>query len=185
MNRASQWPEEMQALRRISLDCGLTEALKWGKPCYQYNDANIVVIQGFKAYCALLFFKGFLMKDPNGILVKTGPNTRVGRQIRFMNVPAIRKVERVLKTYVREAIEVEKSGAKSDPKEKGKLLLPEELMKQFKADPKLKAAFHQLTPGRQRGYAFYFSAAKQSETRLSRIEKCRAQILKCKGINDR
>ena len=184
LSRAKQWREETEQLRRILLDCSLTEELKWGKPCYAFEGANVIVIQGFKAYCALLFFKGFMLKDPHGILVKTGVNTRVGRQIRFTDIREIVKMESVLKTYIQQAIAVEKSGLNVDPPKSAEPKMPEELQKRLREDPAFKKAFKALTPGRQRGYSFYISGAKQSKTRASRIEKCRPQILKGKGFNE-
>ncbi|MDB5226754.1 MAG: hypothetical protein JWN78_947 [Bacteroidota bacterium] len=185
LSKATKRREEMEKLRMIILDCGLTEELKWGQPCYTFQNSNIVLIQGFKEYCALLFFKGVLLKDPNGILIKTGENTRVGRQIRFNNVREIIELKSILKIYINKAIEVEKSGLKMTSKEKTKLIFPEEFQKKLNKMPALKAAFDVLTPGRQRGYHLYFSAPKQSKTRESRIEKCIPQILNGKGINDR
>ena len=185
LSKAKHWQEEMEKLRMIILDCGLTEELKWGKPCYAFQNSNIIVIQGFKEYCALLFFKGVLLSDPNGILVKTGPNTRVGRQIRFTDIREIVKRKATLKAYIFQAIELEKAGLKVDPKVRSEVTLPEELKKKLNKIPALKAAFNTLTPGRQRGYIFYFSAPKQSKTRESRIEKSMPQILKGKGLNDR
>lgn len=184
LNQAKSRREEMEKLRRISLDCGLTEELKWGKPCYAFENSNVVIIQGFKAYCALLFFKGVLLKDPERILKKTGPNTQVGRQIRFTNVQEIIKLEPVLKAYIRQAIEVEKAGLKVHIPDKPGIKFPEEFQKKLDEDAALKAAFGALTPGRQRAYVFYFSGAKQSKTREARIEKCRQQILAGKGLND-
>jgi uncharacterized protein YdeI (YjbR/CyaY-like superfamily) len=178
-----QWQEVMIKLRKIILDCGLTEELKWSKPCYSFEGSNIVIIQGFKAYCALLFFKGYMLKDPKSILVKTGENTRVGRQIRFTSAGEVVKMASVLKAYIKQAIEVEKSGVKVDL-EKPKIVLPEELQKKLREVPALKTAFEALTPGRQRGYIFYFSAAKQSKTREARIEKCMDLILDGKGFYD-
>jgi len=184
ISEATQWREETRKLRAILLDCGLTEELKWGKPCYAFEGSNVVVIQGFKAYCALLFFKGVLLKDPKGILVKTGENTRVGRQIRFTDAREIVKMESTLKAYIQQAIEVEKAGLKVDPEEEPKLNIPNELRKKMAAMPAFKKAFYALTPGRQRAYGFYFSGAKQSQTREARIEKCLPQILKGKGLYD-
>jgi len=184
IRRAKNWQEEIKKLRIIILDCGLTEELKWGKPCYTFQNSNIVVIQGFKEYCALLFFKGVLLKDPNHILVKTGPNTRVGRQIRFTNVREMTKKGTTLKAYIRQAVEIEKAGLKVNV-EKNPEPIPEELHSKLKEIPALKTAFDKLTPGRQRGYIFYFSAPKQSKTRESRIEKCMPQILQGRGLNDR
>ncbi len=183
ISRARQWQKETEKLRMIILDCGLTEELKWGKPCYQFQKTNILVIQGFKEYFALLFLKGVLLHDPNGILVKTGENTRVGRQIRFANVREIVKLEPIVKAYIYEAIEVEKAGLKVGAK-KVTEPIPEEFQKKLNKTPALKAAFKALTPGRQRGYIFYFSAPKQSKTRVSRIEKSMPQILHGKGLND-
>jgi len=174
----------MEQLRLVILDSGLTEELKWGKPCYAFQETNVVIIQGFKAYCALLFFKGVLLKDPNGILVKTGENTRVGRQIRFTNVREIVQMETILKAYINQAIEVEKAGLKVDLEKNIELLLPEEFQRKLNESPALRAAFDALTPGRQRAYSFYFSAPKQSKTRESRVEKCTRRILKGKGLND-
>lgn len=183
--KAKIWQKETQKLRRIILDCQLTEELKWGQPCYAFQKSNVVLIQGFKEYCALLFFKGVLLKDPNGILKKTGVNTRVGRQIRFTNVQEIVEMEPILKSYIHQAIEVEKAGVKVAPPKKSELKLPPEFQSKLKSDSVLKVAFAALTPGRQRAYSFYFSAPKQSKTRESRIEKCRRQILKGKGLDDR
>lgn len=186
LSNANQWPREMAALRNILLDCGLTEELKWGKPCYTFQQKNIVVIQGFKDYCALLFFKGFLLSDANGILVKTGKNTRVGRQARFTTVREIVALEPVLKAYVYEAIEVEKAGLKVSVEAPADPIIPAEFQDQLSAPggAALKAAFEALTPGRQRAYIYYFSAPKQSKTRSARIEKCIAQILNGKGLTD-
>jgi uncharacterized protein YdeI (YjbR/CyaY-like superfamily) len=184
LNEATQWQEETKKLRRIIFDCGLTEELKWSKPCYSFEDKNVVIIQGFKAYCALLFFKGYLLNDPEGILVKTGENTRVGRQIRFTGVQEIAKMEKILKAYIRQAVEVEKSGAKGDLEKTAEPAVPEELQKKLREIPALKTAFAALTPGRQRAYIFYFSQPKQSKTRESRIEKCMDLILDGKGLND-
>ncbi|HEX3933343.1 MAG TPA: YdeI/OmpD-associated family protein [Puia sp.] len=182
--RAQKWPREMKKLRAIALDCGLTEEIKWGKPCYSFEGKNIVVIQGFKEYCAFLFFKGYLLSDNKGILVKTGENTVVGRQARFTDVKEITKVEPILTTYIYEAIEVERSGVKAAPKKAPPLALPEEFQQKLAALPALKKAFNALTPGRQRAYSFYFSQPKQSATRASRVEKCLQQILHGKGLND-
>jgi uncharacterized protein YdeI (YjbR/CyaY-like superfamily) len=184
IGKANKWQKEMQKLRTIILECGLTEELKWGKPCYAYQKTNIVVIQGFKEYFALLFFKGFLLKDPHGILIKTGENTRVGRQIRFANVREIVELAPVVKAYIYEAIEVEKAGVKTSSKKTEEPKIPEELNNKFSKMPALKTAFHALTPGRQRAYIFYFSAPKQSKTRESRVEKYSKHILHGKGLND-
>ncbi len=185
ISKAQKWQPESKKLRKILLDCGLTETLKWGKPCYMFQENNIIVIQGFKEYCALLFFKGVLLNDPHGILLKTGENTRVGRQIRFTHVREIVEMEPVLKTYIYQAIEVEKAGLKVEPKKHGELILAEEFIDHLAKQPALKNAFESLTPGRQRAYNLFFSAPKQSKTRSSRVEKCIKQILQGKGLNDR
>jgi uncharacterized protein YdeI (YjbR/CyaY-like superfamily) len=185
LSKVKNWREEIEKLRMIILGCGLAEKLKWGKPCYAFQERNVVIIQGFKKYCALLFFKGVLLKDTNGILVKTGENTRVGRQVRFTNVQEIVKVGTILKAYIYQAIEVEKAGLKVDTVENTELALPAEFQKKLDEIPSLKAAFDTLTPGRQRAYSFYFSAPKQSKTRASRVEKWMRQILSGKGLNDR
>ncbi|BFH62927.1 YdeI/OmpD-associated family protein [Paenibacillus azoreducens] len=184
VGRATKWHEEMEKLRTILLDCQLTEELKWGKPCYTFQDSNIVIIQGFKEYFALLFFKGALLTDPHGILVKTGENTKVGRQIRFNNTEEIVQMEPVLRAYIDEAIEVEKAGLKVEIKNT-ELDIPEEFQDKLDENPALKTAFYALTPGRQRAYAIYFSAPKQSKARESRVEKCIRQILDGKGLHDR
>jgi uncharacterized protein YdeI (YjbR/CyaY-like superfamily) len=184
LSKAQNWQKEMKKLRMVLLDCGLTEELKWGKPCYVFQKSNIVVIQGFKEYCAILFFKGVLLNDPNGVLVKTGENTRVGRQIRFNSVREIVEIEPVLKAYIYEAIEVEKAGLKVPLKNGPEPVLPVEFKNKLEKSPALKGAFKALTPGRQKAYIFYFSAPKQAKTREARVEKCVKQILKGKGLND-
>jgi uncharacterized protein YdeI (YjbR/CyaY-like superfamily) len=181
LRRAKKCQEEMEKLRRISLGCGLTEELKWGKPCYTFQKSNIVIIQGFKEFCALLFCKGALLNDPNGILKKFG--WQAARRIPFTNVREIVEMEPILKTYIREAIEAERAGLEVNFK-KNPEPIPEEFQNKLDEIPALKAAFDALTPGRQRGYILYFSAAKQSKTRESRVEKCMRQILKGKGLND-
>lgn len=181
LKRAKKWEKEMDKLRRISLGCGLTEELKWGKPCYTFQKSNIVIIQGFKEFCALLFCKGALLKDPHGILNKFG--WQAARRIPFTEVREIVEMEPILKAYIHEAIEAEKAGLKVEFKKKTEPI-PEELQNKLDEIPALKAAFDALTPGRQRGYILYFSAAKQTKTRESRIEKCMRQILKGKGLND-
>ena len=182
--KAKTWQKELEQLRSIVLDCGLTEELKWGCPCYTFEKKNIVLIHVFKEYCAYLFFKGALLNDANRILVQQTKNVQSARQVRFINVREIVKLERILKAYIYEAIEVEKAGLKVDLKQKAELEFPEEFQKKLKENPRLKTAFNALTPGRQRAYNLYFSAAKQSKTRESRIEKYIPQILKGKGIND-
>jgi len=181
LRRAKKCQEEMEKLRRISLGCGLTEELKWGKPCYTFQKSNIVIIQGFKEFCALLFCKGALLNDPNGILKKFG--WQAARRIPFTNVREIVEMEPILKTYIREAIEAERAGLEVNFK-KNPEPIPKEFQNKLDEIPALKAAFDALTPGRQRGYILYFSAAKQSKTRESRVEKCMRQILKGKGLND-
>ena len=183
LRETEKWRKETEALRAIALSCGLAEELKWGKPCYTFRDHNIIIIQGFKEYCALMFCKGSLLKDPQGILQKPGEHTQAGRQIRFTQAQDIAALASVVKAYIQEAIAAEKSGLevvfKKTPEP-----IPHELQQQFKATPALKTAFFALTPGRQRAYLLYFSAAKQSKTRESRIEKCRRQILRGKGLTD-
>jgi len=184
LRKAKKWQEETKKLRTIILGCQLTEELKWGKPCYALQEKNIVLIQGFKEYCALLFFKGALLKDAKGILVRIGENTQAGRQIRFTNVREVVEMQTILKAYIDEAIRVEKSGLKVNLKKSTDFSIPEEFQNKLNDIPALKAAFDALTPGRQRAYIFYFSAAKQSKTRESRVEKCMQQILNGKGLND-
>ena len=183
LRKSKKWQQEMEKLRMIILDCQLTEELKWGKPCYTFQKSNIVILQGFKEFCALLFCKGALLNDPNGILEKPGENTQAARRIPFTNVREIVEMEPVLKAYINEAIEAEKAGLKVNFK-KNPEPIPEEFQNKLDEIPALKAAFDALTPGRQRGYILYFSAAKQSKTRESRIEKCMHQIFKGKGLND-
>jgi uncharacterized protein YdeI (YjbR/CyaY-like superfamily) len=185
LGRVKKWQAELEKLRTIILDCHLTEELKWGAPCYTFQNSNIVLIRGFKEYCALLFFKGALLSDAHGILVKPGEHTQAGRQIRFTNVPEIVQMEPVLKAYIHEAIEVEKAGLKVDFKRKTELVFPEEFQRKLDDDPALKAAFDALTPGRQRAYNLYFSAPKQSKTRASRVERYVQRILDGKGLRDR
>jgi len=184
LRKAKKWQEELKKLRMIILDCQLTEELKWGKPCYTFQKSNIVIIQGFKEYCALLFFKGALLNDANGILIKPGKNTQAGRQIRFTNVREIVEMETILKAYIYEAIEVEKAGLKVNFKKTTEFIIPEEFQNRLDEIPALKTAFDALTPGRQRAYILYFSAPKQSKTRESRVEKSMQQILNGKGLND-
>ena len=182
--RAKKWQEEFEKLRMIILDCGLTEELKWGVPCYTFEKRNIVLIHGFKEYCALLFFKGALLKDAKGILIQQTKNVQAARQIRFTNVRAIVKLKPILKAYIYEAIEVEKAGLKVSFKRTSDFIIPEEFQNKLDKIPALKTAFYALTPGRQRAYIFYFSQPKQSRTRESRVEKCMRQILNGKGLND-
>jgi len=182
--KAGKWREEFGKLRRIVLECELTEELKWGKPCYTFQKNNIVLIHGFKEYCALLFFKGALLQDAKGILIQQTENVQAARQIRFTNLREIVEMEPILKAYIAQAIEVEKAGLKVSFKKASEFILPEEFQKKLDELPVLKTAFNALTPGRQRGYILYFSAPKQSKTRASRVEKCLQQILKGKGLND-
>jgi len=183
-SKAKEWQEEFEKLRVIVLDCGLTEELKWGCPCYTFEKRNIVLIHGFKEYCALLFFKGALLNDANGILIQQTENVQAARQIRFTNVREIEKLKPTLKAYVYEAIEVEQAGLRVGLKKTTAFKRPEEFQSKLDEIPALKKAFYALTPGRQRGYLLYFSAPKQSKTRESRVEKCVQQILNGKGLND-
>jgi uncharacterized protein YdeI (YjbR/CyaY-like superfamily) len=183
-SKAKQWQEELKKLRMIVLDCELAEELKWGVPCYTFNKTNIVLIHIFKEYCALLFFKGALLKDAKGILIQQTKNVQAARQIRFTNVREIAELEPVVKAYINEAIEVEKAGLKVNFKKTSEFTIPEEFQKKLNTIPALKTAFDALTPGRQKAYIFYFSAPKQSKTRESRVEKCMPQILNGKGLND-
>ena len=171
-------------MRTIVLDCGLTEELKWGVPCYTFQKSNIVLIHVFKEYCALLFFKGALLNDANGILIQQTKNVQAARQIRFTNVREIVKMKAILKAYIYEAIEVEKAGLKVNLKKTAEFSIPEEFQKKLDKNAALKTAFNALTPGRQRAYLLHFSAPKQSKTRESRVEKCMQQILNGKGLND-
>lgn len=178
------WHEEFEKLRTIILDCGLMEELKWGQPCYTYQNRNIVLIHGFKEYCALLFFKGALLNDPEGILIQQTKNVQVPRQIRFTTVKEVVKMKSILKAYIFEAIEVEKAGLKVKLKKTSEYSIPSEFQKKLNKSATLKTAFNALTPGRQRGYILYFSQPKLATTRESRIEKSIKQILKGKGLND-
>ena len=184
IGRAKQWREEFEKLRAISLASGLTEELKWGKPCYTFETTNVLIIQGFKEYCALMFCKGSLLKDAKRILKAPGENSQAARQARFTTVGEIVALERTLKAYIQEAIAAEKGGLKVAYKKITEHKLPAELQTAFEKDPTFKAAFRALTPGRQRGYLLHFSGAKQSATRMARIEKCAPQILQGKGLND-
>lgn len=184
LKRSKHWQEEFETLREIVLDFPLTEEVKWGQACYTSEGKNVVLIHGFKEYCALLFFKGALLKDPNGILIQQTENVQSGRQIRFTSVRQIVAMKPILKAYIQEAIEVEKAGLKVKLKKTSDFKVPEEFQNKLNESPALKKAFAALTPGRQRGYLFYFSAAKQSKTREARAEKCIPQILKGKGLDD-
>ena len=184
LTKEKKWKEEFEKLRGIILDCELTEELKWGVPCYTFQSGNVVLIHGFKEYCAILFINGALLKDAQGILIQQTENVQAARQIRFTNVQEIVAMEAILKDYIYEAIEVEKSGLKVDFKKNTEFIIPEELQNKFDQIPALKTAFEALTPGRQRAYIFYFSQPKQSKTRESRVEKSVEQILNGKGLND-
>lgn len=184
LSNATKWREETEILRMISLDCGLNEELKWRKPCYTFPGSNIVIVQGFKEYCALMFFKGVLLNDAKDILIKPGENSQAQRQLRFTDVREIEEMEPIIKDYIYEAIEVEKDGLEVNFKKQKDLIIPEELQYKFDEIPALKTAFEALTPGRQRAYILYFSQAKQSKTRETRIEKYIQQILNGKGLND-
>ena len=182
--KESRWQKEYEQLRTIILDCGLMEELKWGCPCYTYQNSNIVLLHGFKEYCALLFFKGALLNDPNSILIQQTENVQAARQIRFTSSREIVKMEKILKAYIYEAIEVEKAGLKVNFKKTSEFKIPEEFQKQLNKSSALKKSFDALTPGRQRAYIFYFSQPKQSKTRESRIEKYTKHILDGKGLDD-
>ncbi len=182
--KEKKWQEEFKKLRQIILDCRLTEELKWGQPCYSLDGANVVLMHGFKEYCALLFMKGALLKDSKGILIRQTENVQSGRQIRFTNAQEIGKLEKTLKSYINEAIQIEKAGLKVELKKTADYEVPEEFQGRLDALPPLKAAFDALTPGRQRAYLFYFSQPKQSKTRESRIEKFIPRILDGMGLDD-
>jgi len=182
--RAGKWYKELEQLRTIALSCGLDEKLKWGCPCYTYQDSNIVLIHVFKEYCAYLFFKGALLSDANGILIQQTKNVQSARQIRFTNPREIVKMKTVLKAYIYEAIEVEKAGLKVKLKTTSEYKIPEEFQKKLDKNKALKTAFKELTPGRQRAYIFHFSQPKQSKTREARVEKYMKHILNGKGLND-
>lgn len=183
-NKAKKWQAELEQLRMMVLDCLLTEDLKWGVPCYTFQHNNILLIHTFKEYCAVLFFKGALLQDAEGILVQQTENVQAARQIRFTSVEQIVEMEATLKTYIYEAIEVEKAGLKVELKKTTEFTIPEEFQHKLAEIPALKTAFHALTPGRQRAYLLHFSAPKQAKTREARIEKCMAKILDGKGLDD-
>lgn len=184
LNKEKKWKEEFEKLRELILDCGLTEDLKWGQPCYTLGKSNIVLIHGFKEYCALLFFKGALLKDVKRILVQQTENVQAARQIRFTNVQDIVKLQSTIKTYIKEAIKVEKTGLTVEFKQTTEFAIPEEFQTQLAKLPALKTAFNALTPGRQRAYLLYFSAAKLSKTRAARVEKSVPKILDGKGLDE-
>ncbi len=183
-NKSEKWQKELAELRTIVLDCGLTEELKWGVPCYTFQKSNVVLIHVFKEYCALLFVKGALLNDADGILVQQTENVQAARQIRFTHVREIIKQKDILKTYIFEALEVEKAGLTVELKKTSEFKMPEEFQNVLDNMPELKTAFYNLTPGRQRGYLLHFSQAKQAKTRTARVEKCTPQILEGKGLND-
>ncbi len=183
-SKAKKWQEELEQLRAIVLDCGLTEELKWGVPTYTFEDSNIVLVHVFKEYCALLFFKGALLKDTKGILVQQTKNVQAARQLRFTDAKEIVKLKASIKAYIHEAVAVERAGLKVELKKTDEFNMPEEFQNKLDENANLKKAFHALTPGRQRGYLLYFSQPKQSATRVSRVEKSIKQILDGKGLND-
>ena len=183
-DKAQKWQKEIELLRTIVLDCGLTEVLKWGVPCYMNEKSNIVLIHVFKDYCAVLFFKGALLNDAQGILVQQTKNVQSARQMRFTNVQEVGKMKKILKAYIYEAIEIEKAGLKVHLKKPAEFAMAEEFKQKLNKSAALKKAFEALTPGRQRGYLLHFSAPKQSKTRAARVEKCIPQILKGKGLDD-
>lgn len=183
-NKDKKWQAEIEQLRKIVLDCMLSEELKWGVPCYTFQKSNIVLIHVFKEYCAFLFFKGALLHDAEGILVQQTENVQAARQIRFTSVQQIVDMEAILKAYIYEAIEVEKAGLKVELKKTTEFAMPEEFQHKLAKIPELKTAFEALTPGRQRAYLLHFSAPKQTKTREARIEKCMAQMLDGKGLDD-
>lgn len=184
IGKAKRWKEEYTKLREIILSCELTEEVKWGNPCYTLQKKNVVLIHGFKEYCALLFMKGALLKDPQGILIQQTENVQAARQIRFTSVQEIIDLEPVLKAYIQKAITVEASGQSVEFKKSAEISIPEELQLKFAELPALKTAFEALTPGRQRAYSLYFSDPKQAKTRVARVEKYVQQILGGKGLND-
>jgi uncharacterized protein YdeI (YjbR/CyaY-like superfamily) len=184
-NKAEKWQEAIEFLRTIVLDCGLTEELKWGCPCYAFQKRNIVLIHVFKEYCALLFFKGALLSDPEGLLVQQTKNVQAARQLRFSDAREIIQLKPIIHAYIFEAIEVEQAGLKVELKRTTEFEVPDEFQRKLDRDRDLKSAFAALTPGRQRGYLLHFSAPKQAKTRAARVEKCIPQILDGKGLNDR
>ena len=184
LDKAKKWQQEMKLLREICLDCGLTEEFKWMHPCYTFQGKNVVLIHGFKEYCALLFHKGVLLKDTNNILIQQTENVQSARQIRFTSLQEIIDLKSTIKAYIFEAMEVEKAGLEVPMKKTSEFKMPDEFKVALDNDPDLKAAFHSLTPGRQRGYLLYFSQAKQSATRANRVEKYTPKILQGKGLND-
>ena len=183
-NKAKNWQEALAHLRRIVLDCGLTEELKWGVPCYTFREGNVLLLHVFKEYCAVLFHKGVLLSDPNGILVQQTENTQATRQIRFVSAQQVREMEAVVRAYIHEAMEVERAGLKPELKKTADYAWPEEFQTKLVEVPGLQEAFEVLTPGRQRAYLLYFAAAKQAKTRAARVEKCVQRIFDGKGLDD-
>ena len=183
-SKAEKWQEELAKLRTIILDCQLTEELKWGVPCYTFQNSNIVLIHVFKEYCAILFVKGALLKDASGILIQQTENVQAARQVRFTSVQEIVELEPILKAYINEAVKAEIAGLKVNYKKATEFSIPDEFQNKLDENPALETAFYALTPGRQRAYNIYFSEPKQSKTRESRVEKCMQQILNGKGLND-
>jgi uncharacterized protein YdeI (YjbR/CyaY-like superfamily) len=184
LRRQDKWHDAFERLREIILSCDLNEELKWGQPCYDLDGKNVVLMHGFKDYCAVLFHKGSLLKDPKGILIQQTKNVQAARQIRFTNVQEVVKQEKTLKAYIREAIELERSGAKVPFKKTEEFEMPAELKARLDKNARLKTAFAALTPGRQRGYMYYVSQAKQAKTRESRVEKCIPKIMDGLGWDD-
>jgi uncharacterized protein YdeI (YjbR/CyaY-like superfamily) len=184
LKRADTWRAEFEGLRAILLACGLTEELKWGQPCYQLDGKNVALIHGFKEYCAILFHKGVLLKDPKGVLIQQTKNVQAARQIRFTSVKDVTRLAKTVKAYVREAIEVERAGLKVPFKKTAEFELPEEFASKLARSAKLKAAFAKLTPGRQRAYIHHFSQPKLSKTRAERVEKNVPRILDGLGLDD-
>ena len=183
-NKAKNWQPALEYLRAIVLDCGLTEELKWGVPCYTFREGNVLLLHVFKEYCAVLFHKGVLLSDPNGLLVQQTENTQATRQIRFASAQQVREMEAVVRAYIREAMEVERAGLKPELKKTADYAWPEEFQTKLAEVPGLQEAFEVLTPGRQRAYLLYFAAAKQAKTRAARVEKCVQRIFDGKGLDD-
>lgn len=182
--RGKRWHDEFNNLRRIVLDCQLTEELKWGQPCYSLDGKNVLIIHGFKAYCAILFIKGALMKDAKGLLIRQTENVQASRQIRFTNSQEIQAMEKTLKAYIQEAIRIERAGLKVEMKRTSDFVMAEEFRKELDENAALKSAFDALSPGRQRAYLYYFSQPKQSKTREARVDKCLPRILDGMGLDD-
>jgi uncharacterized protein YdeI (YjbR/CyaY-like superfamily) len=184
LKRADKWRAEFEKLREIILGCGLSEELKWGQPCYDLDGKNIVLMHGFKEYCAILFHKGALLKDPKGVLIQQTKHVQAARQIRFTSVEQVTKLEKTVKAYVREAIEIERAGLKVPFKKPEEFEMPEEFESELAANAKLKAAFAALTPGRQRAYLLHFGQPKLSKTRVARVQKHIPRILEGLGLDD-